>query len=127
MRYNEGIFKIKEVAMFGIGFSELILIFVVALLVLGPKRLPEVAKTLGRFYREIRSTVDEVKEVIVEEPKIQSPKPSVEEKLSHIDDLEKEVEEEKKKEEKSVEPKREKISFKKKQGDSVDESGAQKS
>ncbi len=114
--------------MFGIGFSELVLIFVVALLVLGPKRLPEVAKTLGRFYREIRSTVDEVKEVIVEEPKTRHYTPPIEEKLSQVDELEeeldKETKKEKKKEEKPSEPKREKISFKKKQGESIDESGA---
>ncbi|MDQ7055587.1 MAG: Sec-independent protein translocase protein TatB [Persephonella sp.] len=83
--------------MFGIGFSELILIFVVALLVLGPKRLPEVAKTLGRFYREIRSTVDEVKEVIVEEPKPQHYTPPIEEKLSQTDELEEELDKEIKK------------------------------
>ena len=98
--------------MFGIGFSELILIFIVALLVLGPKRLPEVAKTLGRFYRDIKSTVDEVKEVIVEEP-TKPHTPPVEEKLSDVEELEQELDKEMKKEKKAKEPKREKISFKK--------------
>ncbi|WP_293444301.1 twin-arginine translocase TatA/TatE family subunit [Persephonella sp.] len=112
--------------MFGIGFSELILIFVVALLVLGPKRLPEVAKTLGRFYRDIKSTVDEVKEVIVEEP-TKSHTPPVENKLSEIEELEDELDREIKKEKKAEakEPKREKISFKK--GEKVDGAEPEKS
>ncbi|SNZ06738.1 sec-independent protein translocase protein TatB [Persephonella hydrogeniphila] len=111
--------------MFGIGFTELIVIFIVALLVLGPKRLPEVAKTLGKFYREIKSTVDEVKEVVIEEPKPHTP--PVEEKLSKIDDLEDELDKEIKKEKKNhhAEPKREKISFKK--GEKVNESEPEKS
>jgi Tat protein translocase TatB subunit len=40
--------------MFGIGTSELLVILVVALIVLGPKRLPEVAKTLGKGLAELR-------------------------------------------------------------------------
>jgi Tat protein translocase TatB subunit len=102
--------------MFGIGFTELIVIFIVALLVLGPKRLPEVAKTLGKFYREIKSTVDEVKSVVVEDtakalPKEEDiiPKDLSEEKK---DEWEKEFEKEIKNEE--YRPKREKISFKNK-------------
>ena len=105
--------------MFGIGFSELVLIFIVALLVLGPKRLPEVAKTLGRFYREIRSTVDEVKEVIVEEP--QKPKHSQHYIPQSVNE-EVEVETEEDKKEKLKESlKGEKISFKKKQENEIDE------
>ena len=112
--------------MFGIGFSELILIFIVALLVLGPKRLPEVAKTLGRFYRDIKSTVDEVKEVIVEEPS-KPHTPPVEDKLSGIEELEQELDKEIKKGKKAEvkEPKREKISFKK--GEKVDGAEPEKS
>jgi TatA/E family protein of Tat protein translocase len=105
--------------MFGIGFSELILIFIVALLVLGPKRLPEVAKTLGRFYREIKSTMDEVKSVVEEDnvkpytpPHIPEHTASKQEKKNTWED---EFEEELKKSQKEeYQPKREKISFKKK-------------
>lgn len=53
--------------MFGIGFQELLLILVVALVVLGPQRLPEVAKSLGKFYREIRGSIDEVKDSITKD------------------------------------------------------------
>lgn len=40
--------------MFGIGMTELIVIFVIGLIVLGPKRLPEMARTLGRSMAELR-------------------------------------------------------------------------
>jgi Tat protein translocase TatB subunit len=39
---------------FGIGMTELMVIFVVGLLVLGPKRLPELARSLGRGLAEFR-------------------------------------------------------------------------
>ena len=50
-----------------IGFPELILIFVVVLLVFGPKKLPEFAKFLGNAIREFKSTVDEAKSTIENE------------------------------------------------------------
>jgi sec-independent protein translocase protein TatB len=40
--------------MFGIGMTELMVIFVIGLLVLGPKRLPELARSLGRGLAEFR-------------------------------------------------------------------------
>ncbi len=47
--------------MFGIGLTEVIVILVVALLVVGPKKLPELAKTLGRGMAEFRRTADDFK------------------------------------------------------------------
>ena len=40
--------------MFGIGMTEMIVILVIALVVLGPKRLPELARTLGKSLAELR-------------------------------------------------------------------------
>lgn len=43
--------------MFDIGFQELIVIFIIALLVFGPKRLPEIGQTLGKWVGELRRAV----------------------------------------------------------------------
>lgn len=48
--------------MFGIGIPELMVIMVVALIVLGPKRLPEVAKALGKALAEFRRATSDLTE-----------------------------------------------------------------
>ena len=53
--------------MFGIGLPEMIIIFVVALLVVGRSKLPELARTLGKAFTEFRRMADEVKETFEEE------------------------------------------------------------
>jgi TatA/E family protein of Tat protein translocase len=54
--------------MFGsIGMPELILIFVVALLVFGPKKLPELGKSLGRGLAEFKRASDDLKKTIEDE------------------------------------------------------------
>jgi sec-independent protein translocase protein TatB len=47
--------------MFDIGFSELVLIAVVALVVLGPERLPKAARTMGHLFGRLQRYVNEVK------------------------------------------------------------------
>lgn len=48
--------------MFDVGFSELVLIALLALIVLGPKRLPEVARTAGRWLGRLRRFMNDVKQ-----------------------------------------------------------------
>ncbi len=48
--------------MFGIGMQELIIIAVVALLIVGPKKLPDLAKSLGKGFSEFRKATDDVKD-----------------------------------------------------------------
>lgn len=54
--------------MFGsIGTPELIVIFVVALLVFGPRKLPEIGRSVGKAIREFKKASDEIKNRIEEE------------------------------------------------------------
>jgi sec-independent protein translocase protein TatB len=49
---------------FGIGATELMIILVIALLVLGPRRLPEIARTLGRGMAEFRRASTELRNTL---------------------------------------------------------------
>jgi sec-independent protein translocase protein TatB len=53
--------------MLNIGAGEVIFILIAALLVLGPKRLPELARGIGKFVREFRRQTDEVRTVVERE------------------------------------------------------------
>jgi len=53
--------------MFNIGAGELIFIMVAALIVLGPQRLPEFARAIGKFVREFRRQTDDVRTVVERE------------------------------------------------------------
>jgi TatA/E family protein of Tat protein translocase len=48
--------------MFDLGIQELIVIFVVALIVFGPKRLPELGRSLGKGLAELKKAMQGVKE-----------------------------------------------------------------
>jgi len=47
--------------MFGMGFGELLVVLVIAVIFLGPDKIPETARTLGKWFHEIKSSLDEVK------------------------------------------------------------------
>jgi sec-independent protein translocase protein TatA len=60
--------------MFGIGFQEMLLILVVVLIFFGPKRLPDLAKSLGKGLAEFKKASEEVKKGIDEAMKEEAPK-----------------------------------------------------
>jgi TatA/E family protein of Tat protein translocase len=61
--------------MFDIGLQELVVIFVIALLVFGPKNLPQLGRALGRAMREFRRASDEFRSTIETNLKINEPDP----------------------------------------------------
>ena len=70
--------------MFGIGMPELILIAVVALIVLGPKKLPDLAKSLGRAVREFQKATTELKETFQVDSEISEAKKAFNEFHSEV-------------------------------------------
>ena len=46
--------------MFNLGFQELLVIGIIALVFIGPKQLPDLAKNLGKFFRDLKSTTNEI-------------------------------------------------------------------
>ncbi len=83
--------------MLGIGPWELVVILIIALLVVGPKRLPEVMRAIGRVLAELRKTAEEIKEEVLD----QEEKEEIQKSLQEIGEvpyliqerLEKEIEE----------------------------------
>lgn len=65
--------------MFDIGFTELLLIFVVTLLVVGPEKLPTVARKMGRFFGQIKRTFNQVKHDVEQELEIEAVKSKLKE------------------------------------------------
>src|SRR3989339_626310 len=52
--------------MFGLSFWEMAIILLVALLVIGPKKLPELAKGIGKGLRAVRSASNNLRQVVAE-------------------------------------------------------------
>jgi len=133
--------------MFGMGLSEIFLIIVVAILFLGPEKLPETMVKIAKFFKSIKRTVDDAKSSFEEELNINELKEEAfrykkqldeaTQKLesmknidiTSLDDLTETVEDVKKSEKKfedeadeikeKIEPKREVITFPKKQKSSL--------
>jgi len=61
--------------LFGIGTAEILIILCIALVVLGPKELPRVARTVGRGIRELQRARDDLRKNIEFEDDGDDPKP----------------------------------------------------
>ena len=65
--------------MFDIGFSELLIIFVVALLVVGPERLPVVARKVGLYIGKMKRSFQSIKNEVEQELEIEAVKAQLKE------------------------------------------------
>lgn len=74
--------------MFDIGFSEIVVIAVVALIVLGPERLPKTARTLGHLFGRLQRYVNDVKADISREMELEELRKLQQEMKSAASDLE---------------------------------------
>ena len=70
--------------MFDIGFAELTLIFVIGLVVLGPERLPTVARTLGQWIGRARSTFNHLKSELEREAVTQDMRERMEKQMREM-------------------------------------------
>lgn len=79
--------------MFDIGFTELMVIFVVALLVIGPERLPTVARKVGLYIGKMRRSFQSIKDEVEQELEIEAVKAQLKENamLAEAKELEHEL------------------------------------
>jgi sec-independent protein translocase protein TatB len=93
-------FKIehKVYIMFGMGFTEIFLILVVAIIALGPEKLPNAAVEIARFFKKIKGGVEDAKATLDNELNLSEMKSEVDNLKSSLDvdklaniDLEKEI------------------------------------
>ena len=72
--------------MFGIGMPELIIILVIALIVIGPSKLPDLAKALGKGMREFRKATQEIKESLDLDEDFQEVRKDLVDTVSNLND-----------------------------------------
>lgn len=71
--------------MFGLGIPELIVIFVIALVVFGPKKLPDLGRALGKGIAEFKRASQEVKDTIETEVRAAESKIDIEKLKSDVE------------------------------------------
>ncbi len=72
--------------MFGIGLPELIIIMVIALIVIGPSKLPDLAKALGKGMAEFRKATQEIKDSLDLDEDMQEVKKDLVDSISGLDE-----------------------------------------
>ena len=78
--------------MFGLGFPELVMIFIVALILFGPKRLPELAKTIGSFLGNLRNAVEDVKNEFRYQITLDDEKKAIDAKYKELNEVQQKAE-----------------------------------
>ena len=81
--------------MFGMGLQELILIFILALIIFGPKRLPELAKTLGSFFGNFKRAAEDIKNDISFQINLDEEKKALNDKYRQLEQEANEIEKKK--------------------------------
>ena len=71
--------------MFGIGMPVLIVIMVIALIVIGPKKLPDLARALGKGMAEFRKATQEIKESLNVDEEFQEARKDLADTISGIE------------------------------------------
>lgn len=77
--------------MLGLSWAEIFVIVIIAIIFIGPKELPEVLRTIGKFFAKIKEYSNELKEAFdsaLEESEIKKTKQKMEEEIKYITDLE---------------------------------------
>jgi Tat protein translocase TatB subunit len=90
--------------MFGIGIPELVIILIVALLVVGPAKLPDLARSMGKALGEFRRLADDVKETIEQEMAQEPEKEELTQKEGQKEEQKRESQEEQQKAEEPMAP-----------------------
>ena len=77
--------------MLDVGFSEILLFGIVALVVLGPEKLPQAIRTAGRWYAKIRSLINNVQRDIEQELQLAEMREQMQKELARIKSIEQEM------------------------------------
>lgn len=72
--------------MFGFGFGELLVIIIVAVIFLGPEKLPEAMVQVAKFFRSVKNTLSDAKSSIEHELKVEELKKDVLEYKNRLED-----------------------------------------